>query len=112
MSKEHEAGGQGYSLVRDVGGYDRIYHLNRFMMAMGMADGRSNKPVDMDASSWYEKYNIAFPFSDIEQMMVNQAMATIPTDGAELSKRGKSEELPDTNKKSAVAKVKRNKYGI
>lgn len=104
--------GQGFTLFRDVGGYDRVYHLNRMMMATAMADGQSNKPVDMPDSSWFEKYNIAFPFTDEEQMMVNQARATIPTDGGELEKRGNSKEPDDTNKVSPVAKPKRNQYGV
>lgn len=112
MHKNSVDGSQGYILSRDVGGYDRTYHLNRIMMAAAMADGRSKKAVDMDASSWVEKYNVAFPYSDEEQMMMFQAMATIPTDGAELEKRGKSAEPKDTNTKSAVATPKKNKYGI
>ena len=82
------------------------------MMATAMADGRSKKAVNMPDSSWYEKYNIAFPYTDIEHMMVNQAMATIPTDGGELEKRSKSKEPDDTNKTSIVAKPKKNQYGI
>jgi hypothetical protein len=94
---------QGSVRMRDVGGYDRTYHLNRIWMATAMADGRSNRPVDMDSASFVEKYNVAFPYTDIEHMMVLQAMATIPTDSKELAKRSKSEELPDTNTVSPVA---------
>ena len=104
--------GQGAMRMRDVGGYDRTYHLNRIWMATAMADGRSKKPVDMDSASFAEKYNVAFPYTDIEHMMVLQAMATIPTDGKELTKRSKSKEPDDTNKVSAVAKPKKNQYGV
>jgi hypothetical protein len=102
----------GTDIFRDVGGYDRTYHLNRIMMAAAMADGKSKKPVDMPNHSFVEKYNVAFPYTDMERMMMLQAMATIPTDGKELSKRGKSEEPKDTNTVSAVAKPKRNQYGV
>jgi len=112
MHPHHIAGGQGTTLFRDVGGYDRIYHLNRMMMATAMADGRSKKPVDMPDSSWYEKYNVAFPYTDIEHMMVNQALATIPSDSGELEKRSKSIEPKDTNKTSPVNKRKPNQYGV
>ena len=105
-------GGQGYMLHRDIGGYDRIYHLNRIMMAAGMADGKSKKPVDMDPDSWVEKYNVVFPYTDLEHAMMMQAFATVPTDIGFEEKRGKSEEPKDTNKTSPVAKPKRNKYGI
>lgn len=112
IPKEFVDSAKGSTLMRDIGGYDRIYHLNRIMMATAMADGRSKSPVDMQPHSWYEKYNIAFPYTDIEHMMVNQAMATIPTDGKELAKRSESKEAEDTQKTSPIAKVKRNKYGI
>jgi hypothetical protein len=104
--------GQGMTRMRDIGGYDRTYHLNRIWMATAMADGKSKKPVDMDSASFAEKFNVAFPYTDIEHMMVLQAMATVPTDAKELTKRSKSKEPDDTNKVSAVAKPKRNKYGI
>jgi hypothetical protein len=94
---------QGSMRMRDVGGYDRTYHLNRIWMATAMADGMSKKPVDMDSASFVEKYNVAFPYTDIEHMMVLQAMATIPTDSKELAKRSKSQEPPDTNTVSPVS---------
>lgn len=101
MSKDLKQKSQGTIKMRDVGGYDRTYHLNRIMMAAGMSDG-SGKAVDMDSASFVEKYNVAFPYTDAERLMVMAAMATIPTDGQELEKRSKSEELPDTNIKSPV----------
>jgi len=94
---------QGMVRMRDIGGYDRTYHLNRIWMAAAMADGRSNRPVDMDSASFVEKYNVAFPYTDIEHMMIMQAMATIPTDGQELEKRSKSIESSDTNTTSPVS---------
>ena len=103
MSKALDRAHQGSVLTRDLGGYDRTYHLNRIWMATAMADGRSTRPVDMDSASFVEKYNVAFPYTDIEHMMILQAMATIPTDSKELAKRSKSEELPDTNTVSPVA---------
>ena len=80
----------GVIRMRDVGGYDRTYHLNRIMMAAAMADGRSEKPVEMDPASFVEKYNVAIPYSDAEELMMYQAMATIPTDGKELVKIGRA----------------------
>jgi hypothetical protein len=98
-------------LTRDTGGYDRAYHMNRLMMAMAMSDG-GRGPVDMDAASWYEKYNIMFPYTDLEAAMVNQAIATIPTDTKGVIARGKSVENPGTNKTSPVAQQKKNRYGV
>jgi hypothetical protein len=100
---------QGATIMRDIGGYDRTYHLNRIWMATAMADGKSNKPVDMDSASFVEKYNVAFPYTDIEHMMVMQAMATIPTDGQELAKRSKSQEANDTYIVSPVSNWNKKK---
>lgn len=100
---EHQAASQGIVRMRDQGGYDRTYHLNRIWMATAMADGKSSKAVDMDSSSWIEKYNVAFPYTDAEHLMVLAAMATIPTDSKELLKRSKSTEPKDTYTVSPVA---------
>ena len=104
MSKQHKnVSNGGETRMRDVGGYDRTYHLNRIWMATAMADGRSTKPVDMDSASWAEKYNVAVPYTDEEYLMVLQAMATIPTDGQELNKRGQSKEDDDVGTTSPVS---------
>jgi hypothetical protein len=113
MSKDFDHKNLGGVIrMRDIGGYDRTYHLNRIMMAAGMADGKSKKPVDMDSDSFVEKYNVVFPYTDIEHAMMMQAFATVPTDKKELSKRGKSKEPSDTNVTSPVATAKKNKYGV
>jgi hypothetical protein len=103
MPKDLEDKSQGSILMRDQGGYDRTYHLNRIMMATAIADGSNKKPVDMDSSSFTEKYNVAFPYTDLEHLMMMQAMATIPTDGKELAKRSKSIEPSDTNIQSPIS---------
>lgn len=102
IRKAHKAVSQGSMKMRDVGGYDRTYHLNRIMMAAGMADGTSSKPVDMDSSSWYEKYNTAHPYTDEEYMMMKSAFNTVPTDGCEVDKRHKSKEPNTVHKVSPV----------
>lgn len=83
--------------VRDEGGYDRTYHLNRLGMAMAMADGKSKKPVDMESSSFVEKYNTIHPYTEAEHNMLHQAMGTIPTDHQEVVGWSKSVEPDDTN---------------
>lgn len=92
----------GVYKMRDIGGYDRFYHLNRIMMAAAMADGSSTDPVDMDSSSWYEKYNTAHPYSEKEHIMMQAAMNTIPTDGKNVVSDHKSKELDDTYKVSPL----------
>lgn len=95
---------QGMIAMRDIGGYDRFYHMNRLSMALAMADGKNKKGIDgVDPASFVEKFNVAFPYTDIEDLMMYQAMATVPTDGHELAKRSKSKEAPDTNVQSPVS---------
>jgi hypothetical protein len=109
MPKDLVDKSQGAMRLRDVGGYDRTYHLNRIWMAAAMADGSSKKPVEMDNASFVEKYNVAFPYTDMEHMMILQAMATIPTDSKELAKRSKSQESGDTNITSPVSNWNKKK---
>lgn len=109
---DHDAVSQGAVRSRDVGGYDRVYHQNRVMMAMAMADGKSTKAVDSASESWNEKFNTHHPYTKEEDNMIKAAFATVPTDSQQISKFGKSAEPADVNKVSTVAKPKKNKYGI
>ena len=102
----------GQVKFRDKGGYDRTYHLNRIMMATAMADGKDEKPLDMDQSSWVEKYNIAHPYTEIEHKMLKQAFATIDSEVEHVEPDHKSKELPDTHFMSPVAARKKNRYGV
>ena len=103
---------QGAIRMRDVGGYDRVYHLNRIMMATAVADGHSAKAVDSPADTWFEKYNTAHPYTKEEELKLRSAMKTVPTDGAVVSSFGKSKERDGVNTTSPVAKPKKNKYGV
>lgn len=96
---------------RDVGGYDRTYNLNRVMMAAAMADG-SGKPVDVDQSSWVEKYNTARPYTEQEHNMMKSAFKTIDSEYKHSEKDHKSKETPDTHKQSPVPTKKKNRYGV
>lgn len=86
--------------ARDKGGYDRIYHMNRLMMAMAKADGKSTKPVDSDIETWFEKYNTIHPYSKEEGKMVQSAMNTVPTDGQMVGHDTKSRETKEVHKTS------------
>lgn len=45
--------------------YDRVYLLNRVMMAAASTDGK-NEP-DIDSDSWASRYNIAHPYTKADQ---------------------------------------------
>jgi hypothetical protein len=103
LHPDHDAAHPGEIIrARDVGGYDRIYHMNRMMMAMASADGKSTKPVDSPADTWFEKYNTIHPYTKEENNMAKSAMKTIPTDGKVVSKNTRSREAADTHKTSPV----------
>lgn len=102
IPKHAERATQGTHKLRDVGGYDRVYHMNRMMMAMAAADGKSKKPVNMDSASYVEKFNTAHPYTEEEHNMIHQAMKTIPTEHQEVVPFSKSMELDDTHKVSPV----------
>jgi hypothetical protein len=103
IHKDHASVQQGVSKMRDVGGYDRTYHLNRIWMAAAMADGKSTKAVDMDSSSWAEKYNTAHPYTKQEHNMLQSAMKTVPTDHHQVQAFSKSIEPDDTHKVSPTS---------
>ncbi|CAB4125967.1 hypothetical protein UFOVP181_271 [uncultured Caudovirales phage] len=111
MRKRDQHAQRGIIKMRDVGGYDRVYHLNRIMMAAGMSDGTTNS-IDMDPASWVEKFNSGHPFTEEEYNMLKSAMKVVPTDGTIIQKWSKSQELPHTNTTSPTAKPKKNKYGV
>ena len=110
---EHDAVHQGDIVrARDVGGYDRIYHMNRLMMAMAKADGKSTKAVDSPKDTWFEKYNTIHPYTKEETNMVKAAMNTVPTDGQFVSHDRKSHEPDDIHKISPHPAKRKNRYGV
>lgn len=101
MRPDHEAAHTGDIFrARDVGGYDRVYHMNRLMMAMAKADGKSTKAVDSPDETWFQKYNTLHPYTKEESNMVGAAMKTVPTDGKMVSHDNKSREPGDVNRTS------------
>ena len=110
INKGHAQASLGVIKSRDVGGYDRIYHMNRLWMAMAMADGKSLDAVDMDAASFAEKYNTVHPYTEEEYNMFIAAKKTIPTDSEEVVPYSKSKEAADTNTKSPTLTTKRVKF--
>lgn len=110
IRKDHAEASLGVYKARDVGGYDRLYHMNRLTMAMASADGKSLDAVDMDASSFAEKYNTVHPYTEQEYNMFIAASKTIPTDQETIVPYSKSKESDGIQKKSAVLVAKRPKF--
>lgn len=105
MRKDHARASTGFYNVRDLG-IDRIYHMNRLMMAMALSDGKSQDAVEMDSASFAEKYNTVHPYTEEEYNMFIAATNTIPSDKKDVVPYSKSSESKDTNKKSLATAFK------
>lgn len=104
VPKRYNASQPGAHSFSD-GGVDRIYHLNQIMKAVAMSDGSSTKPLEMDDESFAGKNNMVYPYSDIEDKMMQQAFNTVsPTTSKNLISNRGSNELESTHKVSPVAK--------
>lgn len=86
-------------------GTDRVYNLNRIMMASAMHDGSSDHAVEMDESSWVEKNNMARPYTEVEHNMMKGAFKTVKSDYHHTSKDHHSREDDDVNKKSPTGRT-------
>lgn len=103
----------GLDKFRDSQFADRIYELNRVMMAVAASDGVSPLTPEIDSESWAGRNNLAFPYTYEEQKMLKQAFGAVGSHYEDLNNGDyKSKELKGTNTKSPVAKFKKNKYGI
>lgn len=90
----------GYKFMDD--GTDRIYHLNQIMKAAAMSDGGKN-PIVMNDESFVGKHNVAYPYSELEHNMMNQAFKSVsPTHAHSLIRDHHSKETDDTHKISPV----------
>jgi hypothetical protein len=111
ISKRASQAAKGEWLWRDDG-IDRIYNLNRVMMAAAKSDGKKVEAQDCDEQSWYGKMNVARPYTEEEHIMMRSAFKTIDSQVEHSIPDHRSLELDSTNKSSPVAQRKKNKYGI
>jgi hypothetical protein len=76
------------------------------MMATAMADG-TNKPLDLDAKSWYGKRKTAHPYTQEEQNMLKQAYKAVGAEWQDLNRGDlESQEPPGGNAKSPIEPFK------
>lgn len=103
----------GLDKFRDEQFADRVYELNRVMMAVAASDGVNPLSPQIDSESWAGRNNIAIPYTEIEQKMLRQAFGAVGSHYKDLNNGDlRSQELKSVNKASPVAKPKRNKYGV
>jgi hypothetical protein len=106
IGQRRQAGTRGLGKFRDPQGFDRIYELNRVMMAVACADG-SGTPLDLDTESWAGRYNTAHPYTDEEAAMLKQALQSTGSEYHDLNHGDmKSGEVPSTNTNSPVIAFK------
>lgn len=104
ITKRQQHSTKGLHLFTDSN-YDRIYMLNRVMMAAAMGDGKS--VPDLPGESWVAKHNSAHPYTKEEHDILLKAykaagVAYKDLNGGDLD----SDELSSTNKQSPVKPFK------
>ena len=90
---------------KKIDSYDRLYDLNRLMMAVASSDGVN--PIVMDAESWVGKHNTTHPYTKEEQAMLKLAYKAAGLQYKDLNQGDMdSEEVPGTNAQSIVKPFK------
>lgn len=90
---------------KKIDSYDRLYDLNRLMMAVASSDGIN--PIKMDAESWVGKHDTAHPYTEEEQNMLKLAYKAAGLEYKDLNNGDmNSEEMTDVNKVSPVQSFK------
>ena len=101
IGRRRQSSTRGLMKFRDSQFQDRIYELNRVMMATACADGTT--PIDMDGESWAGRYNTAHPYTEVEQRMLKQAYEACGSEWEDINHGDlNSKELKSTNTHSPV----------
>jgi hypothetical protein len=80
---------------------DRVYELNRVMMAVASTDGTF--VPDIDQESWVGRHNVAIPYTEQEQEKLEKAFKAIGSDYEDLNQGDYySQEVESTNKTSPI----------
>ena len=103
LTKRQRYATRGAHKFQDVDGRDRVYELNRVMMALAQANGESGENIDLDSESWSGTSNLAFPYTEIEANMLKAAYKAVGSEWEDLNSGDmKSVELPSINKESPI----------
>lgn len=102
MSNRQQKSTRGVNTYSDKERWNADYVSYRLGMAVAGADGTN--PLDIDPKSWIGKSKATFPYSKIEQEMLNQAYKAVGAKAQDLNHGNMdSEELDSTNNISPVA---------
>lgn len=102
LSKRQQQSTRGLNVfAKKIDTYDKLYDLNRLMMAVAGSDGIN--PIEMDAESWVGKHNTTHAYTKEEQNMLKLAYKAAGLEYKDLNDGDlDSKELASTNKDSPV----------
>ncbi len=104
ITKRQQQPTRGLNIFADTQ-FDRLYDLNRVMMAVACSDGVN--PIEMNAESWVGKNNTAHPYTKEEQAMLKLAYKAAGITYKDLNQGDMdSEELSSTNTQSTIKPFK------
>ena len=105
VGKRRSAATRGLHKFRDETFADRLYELNRVMMAAASTDGTF--VPELDGESWSGRHDIAAPYTEVEAEMMNRAYEATGAWHRDLNHGNMdSEELKSTNTQSPVTGFK------
>jgi hypothetical protein len=101
ISKRNQNATVGLNKFRDGQFADRVYELNRVMMAVASTDGTF--VPELDGESWSGRNNIAAPYTKQEQEMLEKAYKAIGSKHIDLNHGDlESQEHPSVHTASPV----------
>ena len=105
LSKRLDIATVGLNKFRDNQFADRVYELNRIMMAVASTDGTF--VPEIDSESWAGRNNIAAPYTQEEQDMLKKAYQAVGSHHEDLNHGDlHSQEHPAVNTTSPIAAFK------
>lgn len=113
VSKRYQQSTRGLHKFHDKENADRVYELNRVMMAAACSDGTNPLPDHFNDESWVGKNNLSIPYTKAEHDMLKQAYQAAGSTWKDLNNGDmRSMELKSTNKTSPIAAQKKNRFGV
>jgi hypothetical protein len=101
MSKRQNQATVGLNKFRDDKFADRVYELNRVMMAVASTDGTF--VPELDGESWAGRHNIAAAYTQQDQQKLNMAYKAIGSTYVDINHGDlRSQEHPAVNTASPV----------
>ena len=111
ITKRQSQSSRGINIYGDAEKANSDYVAFKLGQAMASTDGKT--APEIDAKSWHGKKKTVHPYTQVEQEMFRLAAKAVGANYTDLNHGDmESKELDTINTVSAVAKPKRNKYGV